>query len=58
MGIEEMIKMIMGYGALGVCLGYFIYKDHKTMSDFRETLQELKETVIILKESMGGNKNA
>ena len=43
---------LMNYGAMGVCLGYFIYKDNTTMKDLRDTVQELKETVLILKESM------
>jgi hypothetical protein len=41
---------LMNYGALGVCLAYFIYKDNTTMKDLRDTVQGLKETVLVLKE--------
>lgn len=51
--MEYDISMIMNYGAIGICLGYFIYKDNTTMKDLRSTVQELKETVLVLKESMG-----
>ena len=47
------LSVIMNYGAMGVCLGYFIYKDNTTMKDLRNTVQELKETVLVLKESVG-----
>lgn len=47
------ITMLVNYGAIGICLAYFIYKDNVTMKDFRQTIQELKETVLILKESVG-----
>lgn len=47
------ISLIMNYGAMGICLGYFIYKDNTTMKDLRNTVQELKETVLVLKESVG-----
>jgi hypothetical protein len=41
---------LMNYGALGICLAYFIYKDNSTMKDLRNTVQELKEAILILKE--------
>jgi hypothetical protein len=45
------ISAIMNYGAMGACLAYFIYKDNTTMKDLRNTVQELKETVLVLKSS-------
>jgi hypothetical protein len=51
--MEFDVNAIMNYGAMGVCLAYFIYKDNSTMKDLRNTVQELKETVIALKESIG-----
>lgn len=50
--MEYDLSMILNYGAMGVCLGYFIYKDNTTMKDLRNTVQELKETVLVLKESV------
>ena len=47
------LSLIMNYGAMGICLGYFIYKDNTTMKDLRNTVHELKETVLVLKESVG-----
>lgn len=51
--MEFDLSTIMNYGAMGVCLAYFIYKDNTTMKDLRNTVQELKETVLVLKESVG-----
>lgn len=48
--MEFDVTSIVNYGAMGACLAYFIYKDNSTMKDLRNTIQELKETVIILKE--------
>lgn len=45
------LSTLMNYGAMGACLAYFIYKDNTTMKDLRNTVQELKETVLVLKES-------
>lgn len=50
--MEYDITMLVNYGALGICLGYFIYKDNVTMKDFRKAIEELKETVLILRESI------
>jgi hypothetical protein len=50
--MEFDFNALVNYGALGVCLAYFIYKDNVTMKDLRNTVQELKETVMILKESI------
>jgi len=45
-------NVLMNYGALGTVLAYFIYKDNSTMKDLRNTVQELKEAVIVLKEKV------
>lgn len=50
--MEYDFSLILNYGAMGICLGYFIYKDNSTMKDLRNTVQELKETVLVLKESV------
>lgn len=41
---------LINYGALGVCLVYFIWKDNSTMKKFNDTMQDLKEVVLALKE--------
>jgi hypothetical protein len=48
--MEFDFSSLMNYGALGICLAYFIYKDNSTMKDLRNTVQELKEAILILKE--------
>jgi hypothetical protein len=52
--MEFDVSTLLNYGAIGLCLAYFIYKDNATMKSFRETLEELKETILILKERVGG----
>lgn len=51
--MDNVMTTLLNYGAMGVCLAYFIYKDNTTMKDLRNTVQELKETVLVLKESVG-----
>ena len=58
MGIEEMIKTIMGYGAMGICLGYFIYKDNTTMKDLRKLMhytltQDILQNLMFKTENIG-----
>jgi hypothetical protein len=43
---------LMNYGAMGVCLAYFIYKDNTTMKDFRQSLDSLKEAIQIIKTEL------
>lgn len=47
---SNIINLITNYGALGLCLGYFLYKDNTTTKKLKETLQELKEVILALKE--------
>ena len=48
--MEEIIKMIMSYGALGACLAYFIYKDlaraQIEREEKKETREQFKEVVV------------
>jgi hypothetical protein len=46
---------LVDYGALGLCLAYFIYRDNTTMKDFRTTLQELKEAILVLNGKVDNN---
>ena len=48
--MEGVTELVTNYGAMGIILGYFIYKDNKTMHEFRETLTQLKEVVLMMKE--------
>jgi hypothetical protein len=50
------VSLLANYGALGTVLTYFIIKDHTTMKDFRNTMQELKELILVMKaERKGGS---
>ena len=60
--MEFDVTSLMNYGALGVCLGYFILKDKEnqknykelftgTVKDFGATLSEVKEILLILREN-------
>lgn len=40
---------LLNYGAIGIVLAYFIWKDNATMKDFRTSLDSLKETIQIIK---------
>lgn len=46
---------LINYGAIGVCLAYFIWKDNTTMKDFRQSLDSLKETIQIVKAEYEAN---
>ena len=37
---QTLFDAIMTYGAMGVCLAYFIYKDLATNKETRETIKE------------------
>lgn len=54
--MEFDLTAMVNYGAIGLCLAYFIWKDNATMKSFRDTLQELKELVMIVKEKVGDYK--
>lgn len=40
---------LVNYGAMGIVLAYFIWKDNNTMKDFRNSLDALKDAVQIIK---------
>lgn len=50
--MEDFTVQLINYGALGVVLGYFIYKDNKTMIELKNTVQGLREVVLVLKEKV------
>jgi hypothetical protein len=50
--MEYDLTMLINYGALGICLAYFIYKDNKTSKEINDTLIGLKEVVTVMKEVM------
>lgn len=43
------VSALTNYGAMGIVLAYFIWKDNATMKDFRNSLDALKEAVQIIK---------
>lgn len=49
-------ETLMNYGAMGICLCYFIYKDNTTMKDFRNSLDSLKETIQMIRVEMENKK--
>ena len=53
--MEEIIKLLFNYGAIGVILAYFIYKDNKTMSKLTDTLKALNDSIIVLTEMIKGD---
>lgn len=48
--MDETIKILLNYGAIGACLIYFIYKDNKTSKEINNTLESVKEVVSFVKE--------
>ena len=53
--MEFNYDLLINYGAMGVCLAYFIYRDNITMKGLRETVQELKECILMMKERLNQN---
>ena len=47
------VSTLVNYGALGLCLSYFIYKDNVSTKNVTTALQQLKEVVLVLKERVG-----
>jgi hypothetical protein len=47
---------LVNYGALGICLGYFIYKDNKTSKEIKDALDGVKEVVTVVKELLSAKK--
>jgi hypothetical protein len=48
--MEDTIKMLAGYGAMGLCLLYFIYKDAKLTKDTTTSLNALNTSVQSMTE--------
>ena len=44
----DFVTTLLNYGAMGVCLAYFIWKDNTTMKDFRTSLDTLKDAINIM----------
>lgn len=44
----DFVTTLVNYGAMGVVLAYFIYKDNTTMKDLRSSLDTLKEAITIM----------
>lgn len=40
---------LINYGAIGIVLAYFIWKDNATMKDFRTSLDSLKDAIQIIR---------
>lgn len=48
--------VLANYGAMGITLLYFIWRDNTTMKKFTETLQEVKEIIQIFRAESGAKK--
>ena len=48
----DFVQTLVNYGAMGICLAYFIWKDNGTMKEFRNTLDDLKELIVVLKSDI------
>lgn len=53
----DFVQALVNYGAMGICLAYFIWKDNTTMKEFRDTLTDFKETITILKIEIENRNN-
>lgn len=53
----DFVQALVNYGAVGICLAYFIWKDNNTMKEFRNTLSDLKEIITILKADFDNRCN-
>lgn len=51
------VSQLVNYGALGICLAYFIYKDNKTSKELKDALNGVKELLTIIKERVTNNKD-
>ena len=43
---------LINYGAMGIVLAYFIWKDNATMKEFRNSLEALKDAITIIKAEL------
>ena len=53
----DFVQALVNYGAIGICLAYFIWKDNNTMKEFRNTLTDLKELIAIMKSDIDNKMN-
>lgn len=58
--MPEYVNTLINYGAIGICLAYFIYKDAKTTKDNKEAQlqsdKETRETLDSVKDALNGVK--
>jgi len=47
---EVVVKNLINYGAIGIVLGYFIWKDYKMTNEIKDTLNGVKEILNIVKD--------
>ena len=52
MNMENILQLIANYGVTIVIVAYFVYKDNKFSVSLERTLQELKDTIKALKETV------
>lgn len=52
--MEAVLDLIANYGMAAVLMAYFLYKDYKTTGQIINTLQEIKEVLVLIR---GGSDN-
>ena len=48
----DFVQALVNYGALGICLAYFIWKDNNTGKQVNSTLVDLKELISLLQNDI------
>lgn len=51
--LEFIIKGLQDYGAMGVILAYFLWKDSRTFELFRTTMREIVDEIKHIREEQG-----
>lgn len=51
--LEFIVKGLKDYGAMGVILAYFLWKDSRTFELFRTTMREIVDEIKHIREEQG-----
>ena len=50
--MKEIADLIMNYGIGVICIGYFMYFNSTTLKSMTETMNEVKESLILFNERL------
>lgn len=56
LGMENLIKLIVDNGLSVVCVAYLMYFQHTTMTKMLETLNSIKERLIVIENTLETDK--